>query len=244
MIRDKLNTELGYQSLIDFKKDFIKEEIQDLKEIESRKLAGLPVDDDVISNISYSVMEEQKAIFIASYSLGKDINIVLNEYNLLLDYMEKGWNRDTGYVQMVWMLSCGIMLNIELDKFRRLVCLVEKEKAKDFLVDYLIRYYISSWEMSTSFFDDIPYKSILEIIQLADKNKLDSLQRIKKYLTKEWYRGHSDCGWYNDHKFGNIHYGYWSFESGALVKILGLDDSSLKDCPYYPYDMAHWLDNK
>ena len=29
----------------------------------------------------------------------------------------------------------------------------------------------------------------------------------------------------------------------ALVKVLGLDDSSLKGLPYYPYDMVHWNDN-
>ena len=38
-------------------------------------------------------------------------------------------------------------------------------------------------------------------------------------------------------------FGYWSFESGALVKILGLDDSSLKEVQYYPYDMVHWNEN-
>jgi hypothetical protein len=29
-----------------------------------------------------------------------------------------------------------------------------------------------------------------------------------------------------------------------LVKVLGLDDSSLKGLPYYPYDMVHWNGNK
>ena len=38
-------------------------------------------------------------------------------------------------------------------------------------------------------------------------------------------------------------FGYWSFESGALVKILGLDDSSLKEVQYYPYDMLITQDN-
>ncbi|WP_368135627.1 PoNe immunity protein domain-containing protein, partial [Bacteroides caccae] len=50
--------------------------------------------------------------------------------------------------------------------------------------------------------------------------------------------------WYNDHKYGIVHDGYWSFESGALVKVLGLDDSCLKGLPYYPYDMVHWNDIK
>ena len=38
----------------------------------------------------------------------------------------------------------------------------------------------------------------------------------------------------------NVYYGYWSFEAGAIAKILNLDDSSLKDVPYYPYDLVHY----
>ncbi|RKO68268.1 DUF1911 domain-containing protein [Sphingobacterium puteale] len=40
----------------------------------------------------------------------------------------------------------------------------------------------------------------------------------------------------------NIHTGYWSFESGALVKILGLDDGHFKELQYYPYDLVHRKD--
>ena len=77
-----------------------------------------------------------------------------------------------------------------------------------------------------------------------NQSKELSIQKLEKYLKKEWYRGHSDCAWHDDHKYGIRHDGYWSFESGALVKILGLDDSSLKGLPYYPYDMVHWNENK
>ncbi len=34
--------------------------------------------------------------------------------------------------------------------------------------------------------------------------------------------------------------GYWSFETAAIVKILGLDDTSLKGNNHYPYDLAHY----
>lgn len=34
--------------------------------------------------------------------------------------------------------------------------------------------------------------------------------------------------------------GYWCIEAAALVKALELDDRELKDCKYYPYDMAHF----
>lgn len=37
-----------------------------------------------------------------------------------------------------------------------------------------------------------------------------------------------------------LYSGYWSFESGAVVKILGLDDNELEDVKYYPYDLVHF----
>ncbi|MEH7450841.1 PoNe immunity protein domain-containing protein, partial [Bacillus toyonensis] len=46
--------------------------------------------------------------------------------------------------------------------------------------------------------------------------------------------------WYDAHENKHdIYSGYWSFESGAIAKILKLDDSTLKDSSYYPYDMVH-----
>jgi hypothetical protein len=31
-----------------------------------------------------------------------------------------------------------------------------------------------------------------------------------------------------------FNFGYWSFETAAIVKIMGLDDSSFRGCKYYP----------
>jgi len=46
--------------------------------------------------------------------------------------------------------------------------------------------------------------------------------RKQQYVEKEWIKGHND------------------FEAAALAKILGLDDSALKDNNHYPYDLAHY----
>ncbi len=32
----------------------------------------------------------------------------------------------------------------------------------------------------------------------------------------------------------------WAWETAAIVKLKGIDDSILKDQLYYPYDAAHW----
>lgn len=67
----------------------------------------------------------------------------------------------------------------------------------------------------------------------------NKVELLKKYLSHDWYN--RDCGCYEAHKSKqNIYYGYWSFEAGAISRILSLDDSSLKDVPYYPYDIVHY----
>ena len=68
---------------------------------------------------------------------------------------------------------------------------------------------------------------------------------IQKHLLfsylKKWYNKHNECGWHDSHKSKqNLYYGYWSFEAGATAKILGIDDSDIRNCKYYPYDLVHY----
>lgn len=92
-----------------------------------------------------------------------------------------------------------------------------------------------------SYIQKSPYQHIQNIVTMAQSDKKEAVKCLKQYLTKYWYKGHSSEAWYNLHKKDiNSYFGYWSFESGALVKVLGLDDSSLKGLQYYPYDMVHW----
>ena len=116
---------------------------------------------------------------------------------------------------------------------------------KDYIYDTLIRYRFPDWvQLTNSVLYPSPYQFVVDVVELAKQSKTEAVKRLEKYLKKEWYRGHSDLSWYNDHKYGINHDGYWSFESGALVKVLGLDDSILKGQPYYPYDMVHWADGQ
>ncbi|MGE1049132.1 PoNe immunity protein domain-containing protein, partial [Bacillus sp. GMs2/1] len=97
-----------------------------------------------------------------------------------------------------------------------------------------------NWKGNTTEFIFVdPYKSIYRVVNA--KNKEESVKELKEYLEGKWYKGHSDTGWYDSHENKNdIYNGYWSYESGAIVKILKLDDSSLKNTLYYPYDMVHY----
>lgn len=75
---------------------------------------------------------------------------------------------------------------------------------------------------------------------ILDHKEDKHCELLKDYLQEKWYEIHRDCAWYDSHKLGkSTYYGYWSFEAGAIAKILNLNDSSLKNVPYYPYDLVH-----
>ncbi|GHT64776.1 hypothetical protein AGMMS50239_23120 [Bacteroidia bacterium] len=243
-VRDKLNTLEGYKTRIKELKGYIEKgenDIKALKESEEKGIQLYPLpNNQVIQNKNKTILNYKFIIFITAYSMGESIERLRTQYSSIVFLMEKSWKKSGGYVDMIWMLSIGIMLDIEDAEIAKLAEMVKGDNPKDYLIDFLIHSRISSWgETSDKFMFKLPYQTTKEIISLSKIDKDNGLERLKKYLAKEWYRGHSSSGWYDSHKHGIIHYGYWSFESGALVKILGLDDSSLKNMQYYPYDMVH-----
>lgn len=177
--------------------------------------------------------------------MGQDIDNLKNNYVEVIKTMPRFWTDNGFYIEMLWLLSIGIMLDYEDDLIRSLVQLIKDREAKDYIYDTLIRYRFPDWKRTTNkVLYPSPYQAAITVTELAEQDKAEAVKRLEKYLKKEWYRGHSDLSWHNDHKYGINHDGYWCFESGALVKVLGLDDSSLKGLPYYPYDMVHWNGNK
>jgi hypothetical protein len=81
------------------------------------------------------------------------------------------------------------------------------------------------------------YQKLYEITQMS---KEEAEKSIKKYL-EGWYQMNKNAPWYNNHLRDSGYSGYWAWEVAAVVKIMGLDDSSFKNNPYYPYDMVHWV---
>jgi hypothetical protein len=246
--REHLNTNEKYQEIIDRQKKIISERLDGIKDLELNEEKGIQLypksNKEVIKNYYDSILDYQLGNFRAAFSMGKSVNDLRDEVEPMMFSIEKCWDKDYDYIQLVWVLSIGIMLEIDGSEFYKIIEVVQNDNPKDYLIDFLINYKVSSWVIkSNKFTYKRPYSAIQEIISLSKIDKEKGLERLKKYLSKEWYRGHSDIGWYDDHKStGNLHKGYWSFESGALVKILGLDDSSLKETQYYPYDMVHWKD--
>lgn len=218
--------------------EYINEEKKRIEKFEA-KLMNNEVKNERILPVRRKIHSLKFQILIARYSMGEKLEQLIDDYKGLVNDMVELWHPDW-YDDMLWMLSIGVMLEIDDQSFNILIDLVEKNKKEDWLYYFMINYRNKNYTYSeyTLMFDE-PYKEIYEVVKL-ENNKISLL---REYLQNRWYSGHSDAGWYDSHKSKeNLYYGYWSFESGAIVKILGLDDSELKDVQYYPYDLVHYSD--
>ncbi|WP_435315578.1 PoNe immunity protein domain-containing protein [Cellulophaga fucicola] len=235
-MRDKIKDKAYFET-------FLEEELDDIS-FYKEQLNLNNLKEDRIIPVKKQIALKKTDIFYARYSMGESVSSIKCEIKDIIKDLPQFWNSDSGYVQMVWMLSISIMLEVEDTDFNKLVQLVEKDNPDDFLIDFLMNFRDNTWNIkNTSFKFNTPYKALAEVISFAKTDKSKATIRLKQYLDKEWYKGHSDMGWYDSHKSEhNIYSGYWCWEAGALVKSLGLDDSILKDQQYYPYDMVHFKD--
>ena len=185
--------------------------------------------------LDYSVC--QKENMIATYTAGYSIEKFREEYLKFVDSLLPVWFSNSGYDEMIWALSIGILLEINDEIFDQLVDLVKKDDPEDYLIDYLIQYRHPAWKIRINYNFPRPYGFTRKIIE--EENAEQALKLLKEYVTKKWYPGHRDTGWYDLHK-ENIdnYYGYWSFESGALCKLKGLDYKEFEGLLYFPYDLV------
>ena len=195
---------------------------------------------------------------IANYTAGKTKKEI--ELIKVIDHLNDSWNSEvtklnyndnfynqyplSNFDQMLWMLSLGYLLDIPNEDFKKVVEVIDRDGVKDYLFEFIIRAKLDDREPITEEsykkFFGVPkvFEKLRQAITETDKSKAEKL--VEEFITKDWYRNHKDAGWYNSHKSKHdTYFGYWSFETAAVVKIMGLDDSSFIDCQYYPKDLVH-----
>lgn len=164
---------------------------------------------------------------------GEESQGAKNGYNALVMYYTKKVNL---------LYSLGALLKIESSNsnLKILENKIRDAGLNDYLVNYLITFIDSDWELnSNDFYFKGIYEPLKDIINENDKHM--SKNMLKKYLENQWYELHNECAWYNSHdsKQG-AYYGYWAYEAGAIAKILQLEDKELREQQYYPYDLVHF----
>ena len=114
---------------------------------------------------------------------------------------------------------------------------------EDRYIDHLINYIDEKEEIKAR---DIIFKkrekTVMEVIDLVKEGKKEEATKLlKKYVTKQWLNMQDDQTVINKNSHLKDYYvGYWCIEVAALVKMYELDDEILKECDYYPYELAHF----
>ena len=165
---------------------------------------------------------------------------LLPEVDLILRHLIDAQDGNDNYEDMETVLYLIMLFNRTefLDDYRKLL---QKSEQRDFYLDSLMQTLDSSWQIRTEKLWCPKYSNALyEVVLLSKENKAAAVERLKRYLKKQWIHTMTD-GLITKFDLKKDRYrGYWCIASAALVKALGLDDTELHDCKYYPRDMAHF----
>ena len=184
------------------------------------------------------IAELKSSVLTAKYSMGAELNDLSKEWPEVLCTMAKNWDTTIGQADLINTVALAVLYEVDgttWDIVSKAACQYGR---KDWLVGFLLSSReggpdYQTWKVAMK----NPHQTLRNIIENSPQKAKD----IKTYLEKKWYKGHYGVAWYDTHKSDQMtYYGYWSNETAAAVKILGIDDSCLKNQQYYPYDLAHF----
>lgn len=191
-----------------------------------------------VSKLEYSDAEKKQRIYLSL--IGYENDLLKAEFSIgatkekLCSLFEKTIIRAKEYNNITYddllnLLSLAVML----EEKGNCLGLIKSNEAKiknDRLLNYIAEYIegkTAQWNMQLSI-----SKEYTELNLVFESN--DKEEALLTYLD-DWYKKHSEYGWYDSHlNEADTYCGYWSFESAALAKILGLDTEKLQQSVYYP----------
>ena len=183
---------------------------------------------DLIDSNYSSVIKCELNIINYKYTLGEDLLELHKEYLVLLDQIDK--IKSLGGYFFADIVSLGILFEEGIEKFEKLIIIMDEFKNNDLLFDYLIngcglkrKYYSEVFELDR-------FKFSKELIELAQKDREQASKKLVHNFKTYW----------NDPVKSDSYDGYWLWEYAAISKMFKLDDSELKDNPHYPYELAHY----
>jgi len=188
--RDTLTTKDRILRLIDFEKNLIDEKRNKIKSLMKDTEEGVQryklTNDKVIANTKGTIKVLTEELLVATYTAGYPLKKVKEEYLKYVDSLLPVWQSNSGYDEMLWALSIGILLEIDETTFDQLVDLVKKDDPEDYLIDYLIQSRHPEWTIRINYNFPRPYGFTRKIIE--EENSEKALGLLKEYLTKNGIR--------------------------------------------------------
>lgn len=218
-MRDKRKSEDYFSSYIDYQEGRISKKSAKLSEGES--------DSAKVERINQSLLRLKTDMVYAQFSAGADKNILSNYLEDALKTASQVISID--YETLLNLLSLSVLLGIKVESseiISKYGDVIRDDKLLNCLAKY-IEYGKVVWE--GAFAIKGIYDNLNDLANATDKVSI-----INVYLS-DWYDAHKDFAWYESHRNDKDTYvGYWSFESAALTKVMGIEESYFSDNEYYP----------
>ena len=237
MVRDKVKPREYFDERFNKDSQNLKERLQtyhcDIETDEHR------VESDIRA-FKYQIYTYAFYKFYTGYSLGLDMPELLPEVDLILRHLIDTQDGNDNYEDMETILYFIMLFNRTefLDDYRKLL---QKSEQRDFYLDYLMVTADPTWQLHTQKLRCPKHtQPLYEVVMLSKENKAEAVQRLRRYLKRQWILTLRK-GVITHHDLKDDNYrGFWCIAAAVLVKALKLDDTELKDCKYYPSDMAHF----
>ena len=217
--------------------DIIK--INQLYEDERNNISRFPISNqNVITNTLKTLIHRYISTFLLNSSLYTAYDEFKIQYMEFVNYYDYIEFNNVGYINMLWIISLGILFDVDKDKICILMNKIDENEVDDVIYDFLFDSIgLKRMIKSKKIYWKKPYENLYNIILAAfeDKNKASEL--LVEYVDKQWFKGHSAIGWKED-SIAN-QYGLWSYDAAVVSKIFSLDDGALKNHNHYPYILVH-----
>lgn len=216
-MRDKLKDKEYFQSFLDYQYERIEKKTAKLKGSDGEKRQRI-----LISLTGYEI-DLLKAEFSAGASKENLKTLLIRAMSIVSE------NSKVTYDDLLTLLSLAVILDVRDDANGLISENIEVINADRLLK--CISVYIKSgtidWDKTITIREE--YAALDEVFSSDDKEGT-----LVKYLAG-WYSAHSEYAWYNSHlRDTDTYCGYWSFESGAIARVLGLSEDKLCGLEYYP----------
>jgi hypothetical protein len=198
----------------------------------------------------FTVLRRRLALLYTHYSAGYPIELLRTDLLAVVtswedlraieprDLYDISFKNDlTNYVESLGMLSIAYLIRLEPEAVSRLLACVGNE-GQDLLFERLVA--VGGHGIGRKPAKKLLYpKAYQPLYDALDASTEQRATLVKQFLG-DWYKRIKAVGWHNSHKGpeGGGFKGYWCWEAAGVALAFSINDSSFRDLPYYPKDLA------
>ena len=182
-------------------------------------------------------------VLIARYSLGVPLSQLVDAFDELVKIMGEDETM-TQNTNALWVFAWAAMVGDQdaKDTLKRVAAVTTGlQQHPSFLSDvFLGEEPVSEAPFYTYPKGKLAHTELHDAYKLAIAGDMEAATELhNNYVANDWLKRHRGAHWYGKQKQPTF-VGYWSFESAALAKVAGIDDSALEGNNHYPYELAHY----